>query len=44
MSTDVSINTVVQFWTIVAIPASGYDSARCGGNLLADDALNWGVI
>ena len=23
-------NMVVQFWTIIAVPASGYDSARCG--------------
>ncbi|MFZ2590344.1 MAG: hypothetical protein WAX10_02830 [Leuconostoc citreum] len=42
MSTDVSIilpdvaeNMVVQFWTIIAVPTSGHDSARCGGNLLA---------
>lgn len=31
LSIDRSVdNMVVQFWTIIAVPTSGHDSARCG--------------
>ncbi|WP_251924460.1 hypothetical protein [Leuconostoc mesenteroides] len=31
---DVAENMVVQFWTIIAVPTSGHDSARCGGKYI----------